>query len=104
MKARAKAQKSDIMDTSDQIEEEEVKIQREVIQVNRDSEDDDFTKEKNVTYTKTIGDALIIAKPGSIIQIAAGIYSESLSIKTPNLILESLEEDGKVVLLSGKRP
>jgi hypothetical protein len=45
-----------------------------------------------------------LAKPGTIIQIAPGNYGESLVIKTPDLIIESAEEDGKVVLLAGKKP
>jgi parallel beta-helix repeat protein len=84
---------------------DEVKTSRDIIRVDRDwDEEDQAQVDPNVKCTKSIGDALAIAAPGSIIQIAAGNYSESLVIKTPNLIIESLEEDGKVVILSSKKP
>ena len=55
------------------------------------------------TY-ETIADALAAAEPGTIIQVAEGHYCESLVVKTPNLIIEPMEEDGSVIILSSKKP
>ena len=70
--------------------------QRDILKVDRDSNDpNDY---------KSIGEAIDSAKENSIIHIAAGTYAESLVIMTPGLTLEPLEEDGKVILISTKKP
>jgi len=91
---------------------DESKIVRDVIKVEKLFDEDGKEIEDQTTLPpkangnvwRSINEALSIAKPGSIIQISAGTYGESLVIKIPNLIIESFEEDGKVILLSGKRP
>lgn len=98
----ASENKTEGMNLSDPLlDMDESKIQREVIRVDPTV---DCNSMGNSKYTNTIGQAITIAKPGSIIQIAAGVYSESLVVTKPGLIIESLEEDGKVVILSGKKP
>lgn len=105
MKTTFSDQKTENMDLSDPILQiDESKVQREIIRVNKKWENEDFEPEKDINYTKSISEALVIANPGTIIQITSGNYSEPLVVRTPNLIIESLDEDGKVILLSGKRP
>ena len=72
------------------------KSAREIIKVD--------PEEQGEGIFETIAEAIEAAKPGSIIQIAEGHYCESLVIKTPNLIMEPIEEEGKVIILSSKKP
>jgi hypothetical protein len=52
---------------------------------------------------KSLSEALALTEPGPFFRLLTGHYGESLVIKTPDLIIESVEEDGKVVLLAGKK-
>ena len=56
------------------------------------------------SYFKSIGDAVGAAKENTIIHIASGTYCESFVINTPGLLLEPLEEEGKVVIISTQKP
>ncbi|CAI2360731.1 unnamed protein product [Moneuplotes crassus] len=106
MKTTTSDQKTDNVDLSDPIlqVDEYSKSQRDVIRVDRECGDEDFEPIKGVKYTMSITEALAIASPGNIIQITEGNYSESLVVQTPNLTIETTDEDAKVIILSGKRP
>ena len=81
MKSTFSDPKTDNMDLSDPIlQVDESKIQREIIRVDKEWEKEDFENKDGHKYTKTISEALAIAAPETIIQIAAGNYSEPLVI------------------------
>lgn len=53
---------------------------------------------------QTIKEAIDNAKSGTVIQIANGNYCESLVVSTPDLVIEAMEDNKKVYILSSKNP
>ena len=87
----------DSVDVSDsRLQIEGLQEKRPIIIVDKESEDP--------WIYKSIGEAIIAAKDNNIIHIASGIYCESIVIRTPGLLLEPLEEEGKVVIVSTQKP
>lgn len=93
----ASSEQREEVDISDPLlQMDDSKVNREVINVDRESTDD--------SVYKSIGEAVSAAKENSIIHIASGTYAESIVITTPGLTLEPLDEDGKVIIISTKKP
>ena len=83
-------------DSNQNVQANDSKADRDIITVDRESTDD--------SVFKSIGDGINAAKENSIIRIASGTYAESVVISTPGLTLEPIDEDGKVILISTKKP